>query len=150
MLHKFVRNSQVKLLLFCMSTWHKLGSSEKKESYLRKCSYKTGQWQICGPFSWLMIDMGRSSPQWAVQLLGRWSWCIWESKLSKPASRVPHGLCFSSCFQVVPALNSYPDFTQWWSVTDHKPFSLQVACHHGVLTPLETLSWSLWSPSPET
>lgn len=72
----------------------------------------------CGAVSWMMIDVegpvgGASS---GLVVLG----CIWAShgeQASKQASNQDLlGLCFSSGLQV-PALSSYSNVPQWWTVT---------------------------------
>jgi hypothetical protein len=70
--------------------------------------------QVCGIFSWLMIDMGGSSSMWwwwRVPPLGRkqakWAWKQQAASLC--------GLCICSCL-LVPALSAYPDVLLWWTL----------------------------------
>jgi hypothetical protein len=53
----------------CVSTWHKLESSERKEPQLRKCLHKI-QLEV---FFQLVVNGGGPSPWWVVPSLGRWS-----------------------------------------------------------------------------
>lgn len=47
------------------------------------------------------IDVQGPSPLWLVLSLGQWSQVLKESRLSKPVSSSPHGLCISSWLQVL-------------------------------------------------
>ena len=69
---------------FCLvgffSTWHKLFSSGKRDSQLRKIHLS--DWSIdkhVGTFSWLMIGVENTSSVCIMLSLGKWFWAVWES-----------------------------------------------------------------------
>lgn len=83
----------------CTSTWHKLYSSERREPWLGKCFHKIRMW--ANVHSILMRDWLRTLTSAHVSL---------------------HGLCVSSCFQVLSCLCSYPNFSdeQWYRRVSQK------------------------------
>lgn len=66
-----------------LSTWHELESPGKRDSW-KDASIQTGLQAICGALSWLMSEVERPSPLWAIWLLGRPPWSY------RKASRLSH------------------------------------------------------------
>lgn len=53
--------------------WHQTGSSPKREQQLSDCLQQVGLWVTLWGIFWLMIDVERSCPLWAMLSLDTWS-----------------------------------------------------------------------------
>lgn len=81
------------LIGFVDLTWTRVTWQERQ---LGRCLYQTGLQVIRGALSWLMSEVERPSPLWAIWLLGRPPWSYrnqadWTMK-GKPANSI--ALCF--------------------------------------------------------
>lgn len=70
-----------------LSIEYKLELHRKRNLNWENTAIKLAWRQICRMLSWLMIDAERPSLQEVVPLLGKQSWVVEESKLSKPRSQ---------------------------------------------------------------
>ena len=119
---------------FCVSTWHRLELSQRKEFQLGKCLHDTQLWA----FSQLVIK--GEGPWWVVPFLG----CVFLSSIreqwSKPGEASQeetslHGLCISSCI-----LTSFGDEQQYGSVSWIIPFFPNLLLGYDVCAGIETLA----------
>ena len=95
---------------FCVATWHKLKSSERKVPQLRKCLHKVQLWGIFSNSD----QWGRAQPMVSGTI--PWPVVLGSSKdashMVKQASKQHPSMtsAISSCFQVSALLSSCPNF----------------------------------------
>ena len=131
-----------------MSTWHKLESSERRESHLRKHLHKIKlNASLEGTVS-IVIGRGGPSPLWVVPTLG-WLGSIRKMAehvmRSKPVSSTlpwpPHQLLPpGSCPVWVPVLTSFDDEQQYGSISQRNPFLSNLVFSYVFIATMETLT----------
>lgn len=100
-------------LLVFLLTWHELKSLVKREPQMSHCLIRLNCGDVCGSFSWLMIDV-RSLGQCVGVLpctggpacCKKAGWTSSEEQVSEQ--------CSSMACASVPALGSCPDCSSWW------------------------------------
>jgi hypothetical protein len=127
---------------FCVSTWHKLELSQRKEPPLRKCLHEIQLWGI---FS--ISDQGGKAPwgwchPWAGNLgfYKKASWASQRKQASKKHPSMASASAPASCPAWVPVLTSFGDEQQCGSVSWINPFLPNLLLGHDVCAGIETLT----------
>jgi hypothetical protein len=97
---------------FCVSTWHKLELSQRKELQLGKCLYEIQLWGI---FS-ISDQGGRAHCGWWHLWAGSFGFYKregWASQRRQASKEYPSMTSINSCF--LTCLSSSTDFPWWWT-----------------------------------
>lgn len=115
----WVRFLLIFLLVFFLIILTRFESSERKEAQLRKWLPMLGlchAWQACRTFSPLVTDVRGTST--GLVILSAMSSESRLSKISRMPQQVAPSMVSAStpASRILPCLNFYPDFYQWWTV----------------------------------
>jgi hypothetical protein len=130
---------------FCVSTWHRLELSQRKELQLGKCLLDIQLWGI---FS--ISDQGGKAPcrwghPWAgsLKFYKRGQWANQGKQASKKQPSIASASAPASWPAGVPGLTSFGDEQQYGSVSWINPFLPNLLLGHDVCAGIESLSKTL-------